>query len=115
MFKKKKKPESVEDVVKILNRLGESLNSANERIERLETEDKNVIKNVGLVRYDAYSEAGGRQSFSLALLNDKGDGVVVTGLFKEGSTRVFTKGVENSKAESALSPEEENAINNAGL
>src|SRR3990170_1778668 len=41
---------------------------------------KSVIKHIGIVRYDAFTEVGGRLSFSAALLNEVGDGLVITSI-----------------------------------
>jgi hypothetical protein len=68
------------------------------------------LRNVALVRYDAFGEMAGRMSFSLALLDDKGDGVALSAIAGATETRVYAKGVTAGKGEHDLSPEEQQAV-----
>ena len=68
------------------------------------------LRNIALVRYDAFGEMSGRMSFSLALLNDKGDGVTITAIAGRSDTSVYAKGITNGKGEHELSPEEQQAV-----
>jgi hypothetical protein len=68
------------------------------------------LRNVALVRYDAFGEMSGRMSFSLALLDDKGDGVAISAIAGTTDTRVYAKGVTDGKGEHDLSPEEQQAV-----
>jgi hypothetical protein len=68
------------------------------------------LRNVALVRYDAFGEMSGRMSFSLALLDDKGDGIALSAIAGTGDTRVYAKGVSGGKGEHDLSPEEQQAV-----
>lgn len=72
-----------------------------------------ALRNIALVRYDAFSEMSGRMSFSLALLDEKGDGVTLSAIAGTGDTRVYAKGVANGKGEHELSPEEHQAVSAA--
>jgi len=71
------------------------------------------LRNIALVRYDAFGEMSGRMSFSLALLNDKGDGVAITAIAGRSDTSIYAKGVTNGKGEHELSPEEQQAVSTA--
>lgn len=71
------------------------------------------LRNIALVRYDAFTEMSGRMSFSLALLDDKGDGVTISAITGSGDTRVYAKGVSGGKGEHDLSPEEQQAVSAA--
>ncbi len=71
------------------------------------------LRHVALVRYDAFTEMSGRMSFSLALLDDKGDGVTISAIASTGDTRVYAKGVADGKGEHELSPEELQAVSSA--
>jgi Protein of unknown function (DUF4446) len=72
-----------------------------------------AVRNIGLVRYDAFEDVGGRLSFSCALLDDKGNGVVVTSINGRQDTRVYAKPVMARKSGYNLSVEEEEAIRQA--
>ena len=69
-----------------------------------------ALRHVAVVRYDAFPDMGGRLSFSAALLDDAGDGLVLTSINGRSETRTYAKGVKNGASEHQLSPEEEQAI-----
>lgn len=69
-----------------------------------------ALSHVALVRYDAFADMAGRMSFSLALLDDRGDGVTLSALSAQSDTRVYAKAVKSGKGEHELSPEEAQAV-----
>jgi hypothetical protein len=79
------------------------------------TVDPRALRDVAIVRYDALNEMSGQLSFSLALLNAVGDGVVVTSINGRAETRTYAKVVQAGKGTHELSPEEENAVRQAQL
>ena len=72
-----------------------------------------AVRHVGLVRYDAFEDVGGRLSFSCALLDDHANGVVVTSINGRQDTRVYAKPVTGGKSGYNLSIEEEEVIRQA--
>lgn len=74
-----------------------------------------AISHLGLVRFDAFEDTGGGQSFALALIDDEGDGVILTSLHSRQTTRVFVKDIRGGVADAPLSVEEEGALREAGL
>jgi hypothetical protein len=77
------------------------------------TDEIGAVRNVALVRYDAFAEMSGRMSFSLALLDNSGAGVVVSAIAGRTDTRVYAKGISDGKGEHELSPEEQQAVTSA--
>jgi hypothetical protein len=69
-----------------------------------------ALRHVAVVRYDAFGDMGGRLSFSAALLDDAGDGLVLTSINGRSETRTYAKGVKAGASGHSLSPEEEQAI-----
>jgi hypothetical protein len=69
-----------------------------------------AIQRFSLVRYDAFEDMGGRLSFSAALLDDHGDGIVITSINGRTETRTYAKPVSNLSSEHNLSDEERHAI-----
>jgi hypothetical protein len=69
-----------------------------------------ALCHVALVRYDAFADLSGRMSFSLALLDDRGDGVTISALAGRSDTRVYAKSVAAGQGEHELSPEELQAV-----
>lgn len=70
------------------------------------TVDPRALRDIAIVRYDALHEMSGQLSFSLALLNAVGDGVVLSSINGRAETRTYAKPVLSGKAVQALSPEE---------
>lgn len=86
-------------------------------VERLSGEDGRLadlvgsaVQRVGLVRYDAFEDMGGRLSFSAALLNAAGDGMVITSINGRSDTRCYAKPVTAAASGHNLSGEEAEAI-----
>lgn len=72
-----------------------------------------AVQRVALVRYDAFDDVGGRLSFSCAMLDGQGNGVVVTSINGRQDTRVYAKPVYGGASEHNLSEEEQEAIREA--
>jgi hypothetical protein len=79
------------------------------------TVDPRALRDVAIVRYDALQEMSGQLSFSLALLNAVGDGVVLTSINGRAETRTYAKPVRAGKGVQELSPEEAQAVHSARL
>jgi hypothetical protein len=76
--------------------------------------DLNVaLRHVAVIRYDAFKDMGGRMSFSAALLDDQGDGLVITAINGRSETRAYAKGIKNGQSDNPLSPEEEQSVGHA--
>lgn len=72
-----------------------------------------AMRHVSVVRYDAFGDMGGRLSFSAALLDDNGDGVLLTSIHGHTESRMYIKTVTRLKADGRVSPEELEAITTA--
>jgi Protein of unknown function (DUF4446) len=66
-----------------------------------------------LIRYDAYGEMSGRQSTSIALLDAKRSGLILSSIHHRDQARLYAKEVREGKPELELSPEEDEAIRQA--
>ncbi len=94
--------------------LDESANMIRKDIEGIKKEDLTHIQRVGLIRCNPFDETGGNQSFALSLLNDHGDGVVISSLHSRETTRIYGKPVKNfEEAGFEFSVEEAQAIKEA--
>jgi hypothetical protein len=82
-------------------------------IKKIESDDLAHIQKVGLVRFNPFDETGGDHSFSIALLDGKSSGFVITGLHTRERTRLYVKSVKGGKSEYELSVEEEKALKKA--
>ncbi|MCB0825025.1 MAG: DUF4446 family protein [Armatimonadetes bacterium] len=81
-----------------------------DRVESLERQMVQSKRFIGLVRYDAFNDVGGSQSFSLAVYDDEGNGAVVTSQVGRSDCRVFGKMLHGGKADVNLTVEEQKAI-----
>ncbi|MEV0351639.1 DUF4446 family protein [Nonomuraea sp. NPDC050680] len=77
--------------------------------------DLKAIRDVAVCRYDALEEMSGRLSFSIAMINGLGDGIVLTSINGRSETRTYVRPVVSGKGEEPLSPEEEQAVRAARL
>ena len=90
-------------VEEVAGRLDDRMGAAEERID-------GAIAHRALVRYDAYGELSGHQSTTLALLDARRNGVVLSTIVNRESARMYCKQVVDGRGEHELSPEEEEAI-----
>lgn len=83
-------------------------------LKKLDTKSLGFIQKIGLVRFNPFSQTGGDQSFSLALLDAKNNGFVLSSLHSRESTRFYAKTVKGGAGEGyELSKEEKQAVTNA--
>ncbi|WP_377639036.1 DUF4446 family protein [Oryzobacter terrae] len=69
-----------------------------------------ALRHVAVVRYDAFGDMGGRLSFSTAIVDDSGDGVVISSIHARGESRTYAKGVVGGASDATLTPEEQQAL-----
>ena len=80
------------------------------RMDHAETRLDGVVAHRALVRYDAYGEMSGRQSTSIALLDARRSGIVLSSIHHRDTARLYAKQIHNGQAELELSPEENEAV-----
>lgn len=84
------------------------------KLLQLDKDGLKHIQRVELLRYNPYEDTGGNISFSLALLDEKGNGYVLTSLHARSGTRIFAKSVVDGKGDKyKLSKEEEEVLEKA--
>jgi len=81
-----------------------------DEVERLRTDEEGSLRHLALVRYDAFGDMGGRLSWSLALADERGDGIVLTSIAGRSDARTYAKNIEGWASEQQLSPEEQEAV-----
>jgi hypothetical protein len=91
----------------------ESASRLDERMAAGESRIDGCITYRALIRYDAYGEMSGRQSSSVALLDERRSGVVVSSILHRDQARVYVKQVHEGESDLDLSPEEREAIDTA--
>jgi hypothetical protein len=79
-------------------------------VQALRTEAADALRHLAVVRYDAFGDMGGHLSWSLALLDDSGNGVVLTSIHGRSEARTYAKNISSWSCDQAMSPEEEEAV-----
>ncbi|MCX7925968.1 MAG: DUF4446 family protein [Fimbriimonadales bacterium] len=91
----------------------ETLKAHGNHLEQLQSQTNQCLQRVGLVRYDAFPDMGGQQSFALAMLDEHGDGVVISGIHSRQEMRVYAKPIQKRASTIGLSDEEQRALREA--
>lgn len=113
-FKKtKKEPENIKELLDYLRKLDKEFERISQELEKLKKESKFSVQKIGIVRYNPFSEVGGNQSFSIALLDGNDDGLIITSLYSREGNRVYGKPIKNGQSEYLLSKEEREAVEQA--
>lgn len=93
--------------------LPEDVLGLRQEVAALRAEAAGALRHLAVVRYDAFGDMGGHLSWSLALLDDGGDGVVVTSIHGRSDARTYAKNIAAWASQQQLSPEEEDAVSHA--
>jgi len=96
-----------------IERLEQAVRALNGTDRRQQFQIEGSVRRVALLRYDAFEDVGGRLSFSCAMLDEHGTGVVLTSINGRQETRVYAKPVAVGTSTYNLSAEEEEAIRQA--
>jgi 16S rRNA G527 N7-methylase RsmG len=91
----------------------EDVQGLRQEVAALKAEAADALRHLAVVRYDAFGDMGGHLSWSLALLDDGGHGVVLTSIHGRSEARTYAKSISSWTCEQQLSPEEEEAITHA--
>ena len=96
--------------VEATDRLRSKLNLVGRETAQLRQRVSSLVGTVGLTRYDAFDDAGGQLSYSAAVLDEAGDGVVLSSLNGRTEARSYAKPVRGGRSEHHLTDEERAAI-----
>ncbi len=93
--------------------LPQDVHGLRQEVAALKAENADALRHLSVVRYDAFGDVGGHLSWSVAVLDDAGHGVVLTSIHGRNEARTYAKSVAGWTCEHQLSPEEEEAIEHA--
>lgn len=82
-------------------------------VAALQASAEGALRHLAVVRYDAFGDVGGHLSWSVALLDDHGHGVVLSSIHGRSEARTYAKSVTAWASDAQLSPEEQEAISHA--
>jgi hypothetical protein len=98
---------------KKIERLEQAVRTLNKTDRQQQGLIEGSVRRIALLRYDAFEDVGGRLSFSCAMLDERGTGVVLTSINGRQETRIYAKPIADGRSSYNLSSEEEEAIRQA--
>ncbi|HEY4502960.1 MAG TPA: DUF4446 family protein [Candidatus Paceibacterota bacterium] len=109
-----KKAKDLEDTIVMLQdeitKLKTARVNAEKEISIINTKLKKSVRGVETIRFNPFPDQGSNQSFAIGMLNEDGDGVVISSLYSRERMSVFAKPVKDGKSEYDLSEEEKEAL-----
>jgi hypothetical protein len=81
-----------------------------DEVQMLRADAAQALRHVSVVRYDAFGDMGGHLSWSMALLDDDGHGVLLTSIHGRSDARTYAKNVAGWVCDQQTSPEEDEAL-----
>lgn len=112
-----KKAKDLEDTIISLEEEITKLKKAKENHEQelgeINGKLKKSIRGLETIRFNPFPDQGSNQSFAIGMLNEEGNGVVLSSLYSRERMSIFAKPIKNGKSEYELTEEEESAIKKA--
>jgi hypothetical protein len=98
------------DHVKRVDEAMAKVDDVQDRCRRMADVQEYCIQRVGMIRFNAFEDTGSDLSFSIALLDAKDNGIIVSSLFGRDESRTYGKPVQNGKSSYLLTNEEQEAL-----
>ena len=105
--------EDLETYMYRVNKVEQQNGELGNKVKNIETDLSKCIQKIGIVRYSAFKDTGSDLSFTLALLDEKNDGVVLNGIYSREMSNIYAKPVKNGQSSYTISEEEAKAIQKA--
>jgi hypothetical protein len=100
----------LEEYMTVVNRMAARMDMVEGRSQGAMGSQSRCLQKVGMVRYDAFEEVGGAQSFSLALVDAERSGVVISSVYSRSDVRVYAKAIKHGQPSHPLTAEEQQAL-----
>ncbi len=107
--------EIMASLIKDIEDLQKSKQNIMEILANNEKRLKKSIQGVELVRFNPFKEAGGNQSFAIGILNEEGDGIVLSSLYSRERMSIFAKPIKKLSSEFELTHEEKEVVKKATI
>ena len=101
------------ELIELVNKSDNKNQILNKNILGLRREGLDHLQRIEVLRYNPYDDTGGDQSFSIALLDGKLNGLILTSLHSRAGTRIYTKAIQAGASDLKLSKEEEQVLKKA--
>jgi hypothetical protein len=100
-------------VGKKINQIEEKEIEIDKHLIKVDERLNKSIRNIETIRFNPFIDAGSNQSFAIALMNDEGNGVVMSSLYARDRMSIFAKPITKGKSEFELSSEEKEVLDKA--
>ena len=101
------------EMIRYLRGYEKKIDENNRKVDDIAKKVENSIQDIGIIRYDALKGIGGKLSFSIAMLDRKKRGIVLSSINTRESSMVYAKPVNSGRSKFSLSEEELKAIEKA--
>jgi hypothetical protein len=112
-----KKAKDLEDTISILEEETKKLNIAKEKTEKelslINAKLKKSIRGLETIRFNPFKDQGSNQSFAIGMLNEEGNGLVISSLYSRERMSIFAKPIKNGKSDHELTEEEKEVLEKA--
>lgn len=98
---------------KKINQIEEKEKDINKHLVNIDNRLSKSIRNIETIRFNPFIDAGGNQSFAIALVNDEGNGVVISSLYARDRMSIFAKPIIEGRSKFELSSEEKDVLDKA--
>ncbi len=109
-----KKAKDLEDTIIILEQEINKLNKAKENMEKdisiINSKLKKSIRGLETIRFNPFPDQGSNQSFAIGMLNEEGDGLVISSLYSRERMSIFAKPIKSGESSYELTTEEKEAL-----
>jgi uncharacterized protein YlxW (UPF0749 family) len=109
-----KKASNLEDTINALQEeiktLKQSKTTTEQELSTINKKLKQSIRGVETIRFNPFPDQGSNQSFAIGMLNEEGNGVVISSLYSRERMSIFAKPIKNGKSEYELTNEEKEAL-----
>ena len=100
----------LQEYLNVVNEVSNRSKNNESEIKKIKEKMKKCLQKIGLIRYNAYHDTGSDLSFTMALMDEEENGVVVNGLYSRESSSIFAKPLAKGETKYNLSAEEIQAI-----
>jgi hypothetical protein len=105
--------EGLENYIHRVDRVEKQNGEILDEIKAININVSSCIQRIGMVRYNAYNDAGNNLSFAVALLNEKNDGIILNGIYSREMSNIYAKDIKSGTSTYTLSNEEKEALKRA--
>ncbi len=95
---------------KKINKIEEFQSNIDSHLSTIDIRLNKSVRNIETLRFNPFIDAGGNQSFAIALVNDEGNGVIISSLYARDRMSIFAKPITKGKSEFELSNEEKDVL-----